>query len=45
MYLKLSLQASLLQSTLVLAEHDNKVTPVTLKVLTAASKVGGEILW
>ncbi|XP_030620573.1 electron transfer flavoprotein subunit alpha, mitochondrial [Chanos chanos] len=32
------------QSTLVVAEHDNeKLTPVTLNAITAASKVGSEI--
>ena len=32
------------QSTLVIAEHDNeKLTPVTLNAITAASKIGGDI--
>lgn len=40
-------QASLLhrsQSTLVIAEHTNeKLTPITLNAITAASKLGGEV--
>ncbi len=40
-------QASVLrrcQSTLVLAEHSNeKLTPITLNAITAASKLGGEV--
>lgn len=32
------------QSTLVIAEHNNeKLTPVTLNAITAATKVGGEV--
>lgn len=32
------------QSTLVIAEHNNeKLTPITLNAITAASKVGGEV--
>lgn len=43
--LKLSLQASLFLSTLVMAEHiSNKLIPVTLNYITAASEVGGEVL-
>lgn len=40
-------QAGLLQrfqSTLVVAEHNNdKLTPITLSAITAASKLGGEV--
>jgi len=33
-----------LQSTLVIAEHDNKnVTPITLSAITAANKLGGDV--
>lgn len=33
-----------LQSTLVIAEHDNnKLTPITLNALTAAKKIGGDV--
>lgn len=32
------------QSTLVIAEHNNeKLTPITLNAITAATKVGGEV--
>lgn len=32
------------QSTLVVAEHNNeKLTPITLNAITAASKLGGEV--
>lgn len=33
-----------LQSTLVIAEHDNnKLTPITLNALSAAKKLGGDV--
>lgn len=32
------------QSTLVVAEHNNdKLTPITLNAISAASKLGGEV--
>ncbi|XP_067000832.1 electron transfer flavoprotein subunit alpha, mitochondrial [Anabrus simplex] len=42
--LQLSLQLKRLQSTLVIAEHNNeKLAPITQSALTAAKKLGGEI--
>lgn len=43
-HISLSSQLRRLQSTLVIAEHNNEVlTPITLNVLSAAKKIGGDI--